>query len=174
MNIKIHARNIDSKLKIALYAMTEFAMAKLVPSSRLRNNVSINVHLRHHEENGEAMLEDYANKYRPRDFKIIIDHHRAEIDDYNRERTSTEWGHMILRTLAHELVHVKQYITGELTWRDSGLLWKGELCTAEYLTEQLEAPYEIEAYGREKGLLISFFIKWKEIVKELGTEYALE
>ena len=174
MNIKIHARNIDSKLKIALYAMTEFAMAKLVPSTRLRNNVSINVHLRHHEENGEAMLEDYANKYRPRDFKIIIDPHRAEIDDYNRERTSTECGHMILRTLAHELVHVKQYITGELSWRDNGLLWKGELYDVDYLTEQLETPYEIEAYGREKGLLISFFIKWKEIVKELGTEYALE
>ena len=51
MNIKIHARNIDSKLKVALYAMTEFAMAKLVPSSRLRNNVTINFHLRHHEEN---------------------------------------------------------------------------------------------------------------------------
>ena len=118
MNIKIHARNIDSKLKIALYAMTEFAMAKLVPSSRIRNNVSINVHLRHHEENGEAMLEDYADRYRPRDFKIIIDHHRAEIDDYDRERTSTEWGHMILRTLAHELVHVKQYLIGDLSWRD--------------------------------------------------------
>ena len=174
MNIKIHARNIDSKLKIALYAMTEFAMAKLVPSSRIRNNVSINVHLRHHEENVEDMLEDYANKYRPRDFKIIIDHHRAEIDDYNRERTSTEWGHMILRTLAHELVHVKQYIMGDLTWRDKGLLWKGEICTAKYLTDQLEAPYEIEAYGREKGLLVSFFIKWKEIEEALGAEYALE
>ena len=120
------------------------------------------------------MLESYTNKYRPRDFKIIIDPHRAEIDDYNRERTSTEWGHMILRTLAHELVHVKQYITGELSWRDNGLLWKGELYDVDYLTEQLETPYEIEAYGREKGLLISFFIKWKEIVKELGTEYALE
>ena len=174
MNIKIHARNIDSKLKVALYAMTEFVMAKLVPSNRLRNNVSINVHLKHHEENGEAMLEDYANKYRPRDFKIIIDHHRAEIDDYNRERTSTEWGHMILRTLAHELVHVKQYLVGDLSWRDKGLLWKGELCDGEYLTDQLETPYEIEAYGREKSLLVSFFIKWKEIEEALGTEYTLE
>ena len=174
MKIKIHARNIDSKLKIALYAMTEFAMAKLVPSSRLRNNVSINVHLKHHDEGGEAMLSEDANKYRPRDFKVIIDHHQAEIDDYNRERTSTEWGHMILRTLAHELVHVKQYLIGDLSWRDKGLLWKGELYDGEYLTDQLETPYEIEAYGREKGLLVSFFIKWKEIEEVLGTEYALE
>ena len=173
MEIKIHARNIDNKLKVALYAMTEFAMARLVPSKRLRNNVSINVHLKHHEENGEAMLEDYADRYKPRDFKIIIDHHRAEIDDYNRTRNDTEWGHMILRTLAHELVHVKQYIVGDLSWRDKGMMWKGEKFAPEYLTDHLDTPYEVEAYGKEKGLLVSFFIKWKEIEETLGTEYAL-
>ena len=173
MEIKIHARNIDNRLKIALYAMTEFAMAKLVPSKRLRNNISINVHLKHHEENGEAMLEDYADRYRPRDFKVIVDHHRAEIDDYNRTRSNTEWCHMILRTLAHELVHVKQYIVGDLSWRDKGMLWKGEIFAPEYLTEHLETPYEVEAYGREKGLLVSFLIKWKEIEEELGMAYSL-
>ena len=173
MKVKIHARNIDSKLKVALYAMTEFAMARLVPSNRLRNNVSINVHLKHHDEGGEAMLEDYADRYRPRDFKIIIDHHRAEIDDYNRIRNDTEWGHTILRTLAHELVHVKQYLIGDLSWRDKGMMWKGEKFAPEYLTDHLDTPYEVEAYGKEKGLLVSFFIKWKEIEETLGTEYAL-
>ena len=173
MEIKLHARNVDSKLRTALYAMTEFAMVELVPSKRLRNNVSINVHLKHHEEEGEARLEEYANRYRPRDFKIIIDHHRAEIDDYNRTRSDTEWGHTILRILAHELVHVKQYLMGDLTWRDKGMLWRGELFTPEYLTEQLKTPYEIEAYGREKGLLVSFFIKWKEIEEVMGMTYSL-
>ena len=173
MEIKLHARNVDSKLRTALYAMTEFAMAELVPSKRLRNNVSINVHLKHHEEEGEARLEEYSNRYRPRDFKVIVDHHRAEIDDYNRTRTDTEWGHTILRILAHELVHVKQYLMGDLTWRDKGMLWRGELFTPEYLTEQLKTPYEIEAYGREKGLLVSFFIKWKEIEEKMGMKYSL-
>ena len=173
MRVNVKARMIDTKLRVALYAMTEFAMSKLVPSSRLRNNVSINIHLKHHCEGGEAMLEDYANPYRPRDFKVIIDHHRAEIDDYGRERDATEWAHEILKTLAHELVHVKQYLVGDLSWRDKGMLWKGELFAPEYLTDHLETPYEIEAYGREKGLLISFLMKWKEIEKELGTEYAL-
>ena len=173
MKVKVHARNIDNKLRVALYAMTEFAMARLIPSNRLRNNVTINVHLKHHEENGEAMLEEYANRYRPRDFKVIIDHHRAEIDDYNRTRTDTEWGHTILRTLAHELVHVKQYIIGDLSWRDKGMLWGGEVFAPEYLTEQLKTPYEIEAYGREKGLLISFFIKWKEIEEVMGMKYEI-
>ena len=174
MEIKLHARNIDDKLRVALYAMTSFAMADLIPSEKLRNNVSINIHLKHHEEDGEAMLEEYANRYRPRDFKVIVDHHRAEIDDYGRTRTETELGHTILRILAHELVHVKQYLMGELTWRDKGMLWGGELFAPEYLTEQLKTPYEIEAYGREKGLLVSFFIKWKEIEEELGLTYSLD
>ena len=173
MEIKIHARNIDDKLRIALYAMTEFAMARLVPSKRLRNNVSINVHLKHHEEGGEAMLSEDADRYRPRDFKVIIDHHQAEIDDYGRTRTDTEWGHTILRTLAHELVHVKQYLVGDLTWRDKGMLWKGVMFAPEYLTDQLETPYEVEAYGREKGLLVSFFVKWKEIEEVMGIKYSL-
>ena len=173
MEIKIHARNIDDKLRIALYAMTEFAMARLVPSKRLRNNVSINVHLKHHEEGGEAMLSEDADRYRPRDFKVIIDHHQAEIDDYGRTRTDTEWGHTILRTLAHELVHVKQYLVGDLTWRDKGMLWKGVMFAPEYLTDQLETPYEVEAYGKEKGLLVSFFIKWKEIEEVMGIKYSL-
>jgi len=173
MEIKVHARNIDDKLRVALYAMTEFAMAKLVPSKRLRNNVSINVHLKHHEEGGEAMLSEDANRYRPRDFKIIIDHHQAEIDDYGRTRTDTEWGHTILRTLAHELVHVKQYLVGDLTWRDKGMLWKGEMFAPEYLTDQLKTPYEVEAYGKERGLLVSFFIKWKEIEEKMGMKYSL-
>ena len=173
MEIKVHARNIDDKLRVALYAMTEFAMAKLVPSKRLRNNVSINVHLKHHEEGGEAMLSEDANRYRPRDFKIIIDHHRAEIDDYGRTRTDTEWGHTIIRTLAHELVHVKQYLVGDLTWRDRGMLWRGVMFAPEYLTDQLETPYEVEAYGKEKGLLVSFFVKWKEIEEVMGIKYSL-
>ena len=169
MEDKIKARNIDSRLKIALYAMTEFAMSKLVPSKRLRNNVSINVHLKHHSEGGEAMLEDYANPYRPRDFKVIIDHHRAEIDDYGRERDATEWAHELLKTLAHELVHVKQYITGELMMRKYGLAWRKSVLTSDSTTyeEYFELPYEIEAYGREKGLLAMFLIKWTEIEKEL-------
>ena len=173
MEIKLHARNIDDKLRIALYAMPEFAMARLVPSKRLRDNVSINVHLKHHDEGGEAMLSEDANKYRPRDFKVIIDHHQAEIDDYNRTRTDTEWGHAILRTLAHELVHVKQYLVGDLSWRDKGMLWKGRMFAPEYLTDQLETPYEIEAYGREKGLLVSFLLRWKEIEEEMGMAYSL-
>ena len=52
----------------------------------------------------------------------------------------------MLTTLAHELVHVKQYEYGELTQNseDNIPYW--------------DKPSEIEAYGREVGL----FITWVE------------
>ena len=170
MEIKLHARNIDTRLRLAVYAMTEFALARLIPSNRLRNNLSINVHLKHHSEGGEAMMSENTNPKRPREFEVIVDHHRAEIDNYNRTRTDTEWGHEILKTLAHELVHVKQYVMGELTYRPHGMVWKKVTYAPENIFEYFETPFEIEAYGREKGLLVAFLARWSEIEKEMGID----
>jgi hypothetical protein len=51
----------------------------------------------------------------------------------------------MLTTLAHELVHVKQYVKGEMPESISeGDYW--------------DRPHEIEAHGRETGL----FIRWCE------------
>ena len=36
--------------------------------------------------------------------------------------------------------------------------------------DYFETPFEIEAYGREKGLLVAFLARWGEIEKELGLE----
>ena len=170
MKIKLHARNIDTKLRLALFAMTEFALSRLIPSNRLRNNLSITVHLKHHDEGGEAMLAETANRYRPREFDVIIDHHRAEIDDYGRKRSDTEWGHNILKTLAHELVHVKQYVMGELKYTTHGMVYKRTTYSPKNFFDYFETPYEIEAYGREVGLLVNFLARWKEIEEELGID----
>ena len=39
------------------------------------------------------------------------------------------------------------------------------------IEEYFELPYEIEAYGREKGLLAMFLIRWKEIEEALDINY---
>jgi len=173
MRIRIYSRNLDKKLKVAMYAMTEFAMARLVPSKKLRDNISIDIHLRKHLNAGEAKLSEHANRYRPGDFKVLLNHHEMEKDDYGRERPDTEWAHELLKTLAHELVHVKQYVMGELTWRERGLLWKGHLYTPENLGEYFDTPYEIEAFGRERGLLVCFLATWTEIEKEMKMDYSI-
>lgn len=166
MRVKIHCKKFDTEFKMALYAMTEFAMARLVESKRLRNNLSIDVHFRHHSAEGEAMIDHDTNPYRPRHFRVIIDHHRLETDNYGRKRDVTEWAHEVLKTLAHELVHVKQYVMGELSMRREGLCYRGVHYDVKTLTEYFELPYEIEAYGREKGLLIAFLAFWKSISEE--------
>ena len=166
MRVKIHCKKFDTEFKMALYAMTEFAMARLIESKRLRNNLSIDVHFRHHSAEGEAMIDHDTNPYRPRHFRVIIDHHRLETDNYGRKRDVTEWAHEVLKTLAHELVHVKQYVMGDLSMRREGLCYRGVHYDVKTLTEYFELPYEIEAYGREKGLLIAFLAFWKSICEE--------
>ena len=168
MIINLHARKIDIKLRGAIYAMTEFAMLKLVPSTRLRNNLTINLHLKHHAEDGEAMISEFTNPNKPREFKIIIDPHRAEVDDFNRTLTDTEWAHSILRLLAHELVHVKQYVMGELKLANNGFVYKKTMYSPENLDEYFDQPFEIEAHGRERGLMNAFMMRWKDIEKEIG------
>lgn len=62
----------------------------------------------------------------------------------------------ILKTLAHEMVHVKQYATGDINI--NGTRWKGSKVDApDYWTE----PWEIEAYGMQPGLFTKFAIKEK-------------
>ena len=54
---------------------------------------------------------------------------------------------IIMQTLAHEMVHAKQYIRGELNGYNFS--WKGRK-PRNYKYEN--APWEKEAYGREKEL----------------------
>ena len=167
--IKLHSRGFDTKFKLAMFGMTEFALSNLIPSKRLRDNIEINIHMKHHSNEGEAMLSEETNRYRPRSFRVILDHHRMRTNEITgEERTDMEWFAEILKTLAHEIVHVKQYALGELKWRDAGLLYKGVNHEAMSLMEYFELPYEIEAYGREKGLLYGFLKVWQNIESELG------
>ena len=166
MRVKIHCKKFDTEFKMALYAMTEFAMARLVESKRLRNNLSIDVHFRHHSAEGEAMIDHDTNPYRPRHFRVVIDHHRLEEDNYGRKRDVTEWAHEVLKTLAHELVHVKQYVVGDLSIRSKGMYWKGELTKIDNMMEYFKSPWEIEAYGLERYLWLNFIDFWKSNVEK--------
>jgi len=169
--IRLHSKGFDTKFKLAMYGMTEVALLRLIPSKKLRDNIEVHIHLKHHSNEGEAMLDEETNRYRPRAFRVILDHHRMKTNEMTgEERTDMEWFVEILKTLAHELVHVKQYVMDELKWRDAGLLYKGVNHNPENLMEYFELPYEIEAYGREKGLLYGFLKVWKNIESELGLE----
>jgi hypothetical protein len=64
----------------------------------------------------------------------------------------------IMETIAHEMVHVKQYAKGELVdlSRCGSTRWQNNLIDSA--TNYWDLPWEIEAHGRELGL----FIRWAE------------
>lgn len=67
----------------------------------------------------------------------------------------------LLETVAHEMVHVKQYARRELSENTyckvaNRYKWQGE--TLKKTPEYWDRPWEIEAHGREVGL----FIRWAE------------
>ena len=162
MRVRIHARNIDREFRLAMYGMIEYSMVRLIPSKRLRNNLEINVHVRKHAESGEAMVDEFANRRNPRSFRVILDPSKMKYNDSGEERSETEVAYEILKTLGHELVHVKQYIRRELTMdRYGALRYNGVHYSVNNLLEYFDLPYEIEAYGREKGLLVGFLAVWK-------------
>ena len=68
--------------------------------------------------------------------------------------------------LAHELVHVKQYVVGDLSMRSKGMYWKGELTKIDNMMEYFKSPWEIEAYGLERYLWLNFIDFWKSNVEE--------
>jgi len=54
-------------------------------------------------------------------------------------------------TLAHEMVHVKQYLLGELSTDNGYLEWHGE--PAKKYKKESRPPWEVEAYALESELL---------------------
>lgn len=56
----------------------------------------------------------------------------------------------IIRTLFHELVHVKQHYDGRLEY---GYKWLGEVYECDYL----DLPWEVEAYDLEERMMVAFY-----------------
>lgn len=93
---------------------------------------------------GYASITGYNDSGKPRDFLVELNPNVAAYD--------------ILKTLAHEMVHVKQYAYSEMD--EKGTRWKGshiDPSKTDYWTE----PWEVEAYGLEPGMFTKFAVKEK-------------
>jgi hypothetical protein len=110
---------------------------------RMLKNLTIDVTLRKFSDidesdyNGYVEVED--SHIKPRHFSIHI--HKFMDED------------MIMETLAHEMVHVKQDVKGETKERYRGgfkMYWKGEDHTE---TPYRKQPWEKEAFKLEKRLV---------------------
>ena len=68
-----------------------------------------------------------------------------------------------LQTLAHEAVHLKQFLLGELRMLSKCCKWKGEVWKSDGsdLDSYYDSPWEVEAYGKEEGLYVRFLVEEK-------------
>lgn len=84
----------------------------------------------------------------------------VEPGEYEIEINKTHSIEDMIGTLFHEMVHIKQYVYGEL---ESGegtkpSKWHGEICELEYAKQ----PWEIEAYALDQKMLRNFKRKHKD------------
>lgn len=125
-------------------SITEFCVKHLMPRMK---NLELNIRLRDFGKDdsfGYCLATNEADPARPREFDI----------DINRKVRLR----LMLETVAHELVHVKQFARGELyqSSMTAKHRWQGK-----WLNKNLsywDLPWEIEAHGRETGL----FVRWAE------------
>jgi len=96
------------------------------------------------ENNAYCMWMD--GNHKPRKFKVVIS------SSMGRRKT--------LEILAHEIVHVKQYVTGQLMDYNNGQMvrWNGKKMFYDEndVDSYYDSPWEIEAYGQQVGLYIGF------------------
>jgi hypothetical protein len=137
----ITARGSDRKTQKLCKDIAQYCAEKLM-GKRLSNNIELRIEFakkldKNSAIDGDACWED--DELRPREFTIRI----REGMSLNRK----------LRTICHEMVHVKQYAKGEMKQ-----MWKPARTTkfqGEYYSDDIDywdTPWEIEAFGREDGL----------------------
>ena len=136
MKIRINGNNkVLSNSEIRSYIKW---LGMMLMSKRLLKNIFIDVNIK--TLKGAKATACFVDDRRlPREFEIEL---------------SLKLGrNELLKALAHEMVHVKQYATGELfqySIGGAGHRYQGKKYSANM--EYYDCPWEIEAYGREVGL----------------------
>lgn len=137
MYIDVSGR-VSKKLKEELYNAAEYYASLLLPRSIAKDiylELKIKNKLEHGHE-GYCSFEDKDNNNR--DFLIEL-----------QKKSDEE----LLLNLAHEMVHLKQFAMGELGngAMNTHARWQ-DIYYIENNATYWDSPWEIEAYGRERGL----------------------
>ena len=141
LHIKGSRKAVRKLVEHATWFYAEKLMGKRLISG-LEITINLKKNLLEEENEGNAIWED--DGYRPKEFTI-------ELDSGVKIRN-------LLITLAHEMVHVKQWAKNEMYeyLNTMGMVrFKGEKVHLKE-TEYWDYPWEIEAYGRQLGLFVRF------------------
>ena len=111
--------------------------AKQLMTPKLCRHITLDIIVRSNmREHGICTPIEFNKANKPRGFEIEL-----------RKKKSLK---SMISTLAHEMVHVKQYAVGEMNEYDN--VWQGRKINIRKL-DYFNLPWEIEAYSREDDLL---------------------
>lgn len=143
MSIKIIG-SPDKKFTPYLQRASQY-FADCLLSKQMQKNIDIVIKFNDKlDELGYAEISGCNSKNKPRKFKIQLN---ANLDARN-----------IIMTLAHEMVHVKQFAYGHTN--DTLSRWYDVAVDPQKLDYWFH-PWEIEAHGLEGGLMTKFAVKEK-------------
>ncbi len=137
----------SAKLKDLAESITRFS-AELLLDKKLIEKLTIDIEFSRTLYKQDSMLAeiDFDDRmHKPREFTITVD--------------STVPQRRIMESIAHEMVHLKQYAVGEMCDTDNSnvVQWKKRKVNLNKC-EYWDRPWEVEAHGKELGL----FIRWAE------------
>ena len=135
----IRVRGVNQKITPKEIRYAAEWMGSLIMSSQLRKNLTLTINFKAEKDHlGSTEITDYEDRL-PRKFLILL--------DPKSPRTST------IKTLAHELVHVKQFARGEMVdlVRTKHIKWNKQYIDQDKV-DYWDLPWEIEAFGREYGM----------------------
>jgi len=140
--MQITVRNARNRYLTSLLKTAAYSYANMLMSTQMIKNLSIKIIILDKLKNANAYCspEDCGEKLR--NFEIEL----------RKMRTNK-----MLKSLAHEMVHVKQFAKNELKakyFKDGyKTIWHGEICDIDSYWDQ---PWEIEAFTLEEELLCYF------------------
>lgn len=142
MNLTFEGCGTEAQIKLLTLATNYFASELL--SRKITNHMTVNIIVRSNiREHGLCVPVGFNTKNIARDFDIEI-----------RKKKSIK---SMISTLAHEMVHVKQYALGEMC--ELGSHWKGRKVDTRK-TGYYDLPWEIEAFEKEATLYKKFVEKY--------------
>lgn len=161
MALHIYNKKLVSKETIEnIHSITNFVLHKFfTPSKAARLHIDLKLRKSLFEEQGQ-----YANciwedtHYRPNDFTIELDPDQKP--------------GLLLNSVAHELVHVKQWAKGEmfeLQRQRKVYKFNGQKYNLDKM-DYWDHPWEIEAHGRAIGLVV----QWVRASKKDPEQFAVD
>lgn len=146
IKFSIYGCGADKRLKRRIGAAAVFFLKALMPRKR---NIEIRIKLVKDMLTNESIHGE------------CYDLDASQHDDYYTIRLDYSDVDTITRTLAHEMIHIKQFSRGELRMLySSGYFarWKGENYADD--TDYEECPWEMEANTLEPALSSAFISKY--------------